>query len=263
MTQPATKVNAGAPVSLSPTTAALANVSLAVEAVEVALSRSAHLPGMVTFTGFSGLGKSLAADYAAQQFRGFYIECMDHWKKMDLIKTMMFVMGVRRDKGMTEDDCIQAIISELSVCGRPLILDEFDQLADRKHGIADRMLYLILNIAKRSGGAILLIGEEMLPHKLKKHEKFDNCIYARYQAVTADIGDCRILARHYYPELEIRDDLMEKVLRECHGISRRICMNLDAFAAEAAAMGINSIGLAEWGKRPINTGDAPKPRSLA
>ncbi|MFZ2948799.1 MAG: ATP-binding protein [Desulfuromonadaceae bacterium] len=259
MSQTASDVNDV--VSLNPTTANLINVSLALEAAEVAMGRRSHLPGMVTFTGFSGLGKSLAVSYVAQQYRGFYIEFMDHWSKLDLIKMIMFVMGLKKLKGMGENDCVQAIISELAVCGRPLILDEFDQLIDRKH-IASSLMALILNIAKKSGGSIILVGEELLPHKIANYEKFDNCVYARYLALPSEITDSRIMARHYYPELEIRDDLLELTVRKCRGITRRICINLDTFAAEAAALGIDSIGLAEWGTKQINTGEALKPRSL-
>ena len=248
-------------VSLTPDTANLANVSLAVEAAEVAMGHDDHLPGMVTFTGFSGLGKSLAVSYVAQVYRGFYIEIQDNWSKIDLIKMLMFVIGIKRLKGWSENDCVQAIIDELSTCRRPLILDEFDQLIDRKY-IASSMMLLILNIAKKSGAAILLVGEELLPHKIANYEKFDNCIYDRYYAVTSEISDSRIMARHYYPDLEIRDDLLEKTVLECKGITRRICINLACYAAEASALGITSIGLAEWGNKPINTGRAAKPRSL-
>jgi len=247
--------------SLNPLTANLLNVSLAIEAAEVALGHHDHLPGMVCFTGFSGLGKSKAAAYVAQQYRGFYVEFMEHWTKEDMVNTIMHGMGIRAVKKTSLTAAIDLIIDELSVCGRPLIIDEFDQLCDRKY-LGKELLFIILNIAKRSGGSIILIGEEMLPHKLAKHEKFHNCIYAWYQAVTSDLNDCRILASHYYPALEIRDDLMEPMLLACYGVTRRICMNLEDFAREAASLGSTSIGRAEWGKRAFNTGEPPKVRSL-
>ncbi len=248
-------------VTLNPLTANLLNVSLALEAIEVALGHRSELPGMVCFTGHSGLGKSKAVGYAKQQYRGYYLEIMAHWRKKDLLQNIMHQMGIRPEKGMDLTACVEAVIAELSVCGRPLVLDEFDQLVDRKYG-ADEMLLLILNIAKRSGGAILLVGEENLGIKLKRHEKFHNCVYDWIQAVTSDLNDCRILARHYYPDLEIRDDLLEKTLHACFGVTRRICMNQAAFALEAASLGITSIGLAEWGTKALNTGEPPKVRNL-
>ena len=247
-------------VSLNPTTANLANVSLALEAAETAINRSSHLPGIVTYTGFSGLGKSLAISYVAQHYRGFYVEFMDNWSKTDFIKMLMFVMGIKRVKGDSENDCIQAIIAELGSCGRPLIIDEFDQLIDRKY-VSASLMALVLNIAKKSGGAIILVGEELLPQKIQEFEKFDNCIYDRFLAVPSELSDSRILARHYYPELEIEDDLLEEISTKCKGITRRICNNLDRQAAEAAALGITRIGLAE-GAKLITSCAASKPRTL-
>lgn len=258
MTRPASDVNQI--VSLDPNTANLVNVSLALEAVESVLNRSAHLPGAVTFTGFSGFGKSLAMEYVAQQYRGYYVEFQDNWGKQDYIKMLMFVMDIKKLKGWSENDCVQAIIDELGASRRPLIIDEFDQLIDRKH-VAGSLMALTLNIIKKSGGSVIIVGEELLPQKIRTYEKFDNCIYGRYLAEPSKLNDCRILARHYYPDLEMGDDLLEATVTRCKGITRRICINLDRFAAEARDLGIDSIALAEAGKL-ITTGEATKPRSL-
>lgn len=259
MTQKQQRVN---PVSLNPLTANLVNVSLAVEVAEIAMGRgSTDQPGMVCFTGFSGLGKSKAGAYVAQQYRGFYVEFREDWDKETFVDAIRLVMGLRSEKKLKLTAAIDTIIDELSVCGRPLIIDEFDQLVDRKY-LAKELLFIILNIAKRSSGSIILIGEEMLPHKLAKVEKFHNCILDWKQAVTTDINDCRILARHYYPHLEIRDDLLTEVVKACNGIARRIGVNLLAISIEAAALGLTSIGLSEWGKKTFNTGAPPKIRSL-
>lgn len=247
-------------VSLNPTTANLVNVGLALEATESVLKRSAHLPGAVTFTGFSGFGKTLAMEYIAQQYRGFYVEFQDNWNKQDFIKMLMFAMDIKKIKGWSENDCVQSIIDELGACGRPLIIDEFDQLIDRKH-TASSLVALVLNIIKKSGGTVIIVGEELLPQKIRTYEKFDNCIYERYLAEPSKLNDCRILARHYYPDLEMLDDLLEATATRCKGVTRRICINLDRFATEARDLGITSIGLAEAGKL-ITTGEASRPRSL-
>lgn len=258
MSQPASDVNEI--VTLDPQTANLINVSLAMEAVESVLNRSAHLPGAVTFTGFSGFGKSIAVEYVAQQYRGFYVEFQDNWSKADYIKMLMLVMDIKKLKGWSENDCVQAIIDELGASRRPLIIDEFDQLIDRKH-VAGSLMALTLNIIKKSSGAVILVGEELLPQKIKAYEKFDNCLYDRYLAKPSKLNDCRILARHYYPELEMRDDLLEATVMRCKGITRRICINLDRFAAEARDLGITSIGLVE-AEKLISSCEATMPRSL-
>lgn len=59
------------------TTAATTNVALCIRAMERAISRPGHLPGLVGFYGPSGFGKSVAAAYAANTFHAYYIECRD------------------------------------------------------------------------------------------------------------------------------------------------------------------------------------------
>jgi len=248
--------------TLNPTTANLANVAIALEATEVALGRSGHLPGAVCFTGHSGLGKSIAAAYVAQQHRAHYVEIKRLWTRKDFLRMCMHVMGIPEGKDMNMADRLGVICDELGNSGRPLIIDEFDHFADRPRESRAEYIELVRDIIDGSQGTVILIGEERLPHKLVKYERFHNRILAWYQAVTAGIGDCEILARHYYPGLEIRRDLLEKVLVTCHGITRRICMNLEAISREAAERGIDSIGLAEWGKRGFNTGEPPKVREL-
>lgn len=259
MTQKKPTVNTEV-VTLNPTTANLVNVAIALEAAEVSMTRSSHLPGLVCLTGHSGLGKSNGAAYVAQQYRGHYVEIRRVWTRRDLLDMIMHVMGLARKDEMNMAGRLSAICDELGASGRPLILDEFDNIVDRK--APAEFVELVRDIVDGSQGTVIIIGEERLPHKLQKYERFSNRVLAWFQAVPSGIADCEILGRHYYPELEIRRDLLEKVLTDCHGITRRICMNLEDIAREAAERGTVTIGLAEWGKRRLNTGEPPKMREL-
>nr|WP_249123784.1 ATP-binding protein [Pseudomonas aeruginosa] len=58
------------------------------------------------------------------------------------------------------------IAEELAASGRPLIIDEMDHL------VAAGQVELIRDLYESSQASILLIGEEMLPTKLKKYERF-------------------------------------------------------------------------------------------
>lgn len=260
MTQATAQVNGI--ITLDPTTANLANVAIALEAAEVAMGRRGHLPGMICFTGHSGLGKTIAASYVAQLYRGHYVEIRRIWTRKDLLKMIMFRMGISQSKEMNMADRVSLICEELGKSGRPLILDEFDNVVDRSKDAAHEFVEMVRDLVDGSQGTIIIIGEERLPHKLAKYERFHNRILSWYQAVTSSLKDCEVLARFYYPELDIRQDLLEKVLISCHGINRRICMNLEAISREAAELGIASIGLAEWGKKSFNTGEPPKVRSI-
>lgn len=261
MTQKQPKVNAVTePITLNPTTANLANVALGLEIAEIAMGRSGHLPGVVCFTGWSGLGKSITAEYIAQQHRGYYVEIRRVWTRKNFLDMIMHVMGIPQEKDLDMARRLTLICSQLGASARPLILDEFDNIMDRPKPA--EFIELVRDLIDGSQGAIIIIGEERLPHKLAKSERFHNRILDWKQAVTTSIKDVKILAAHYYPELEIETALLEKVLTSCHGIARRICMNLEAIAREAAERGVTAIGLADWGKRGFNTGAPPMVREL-
>jgi len=249
-----------AQIALNVKTAALTNITLGLEAAEIAIGRRDHLPGMVCISGHSGLGKSMAATYVAQQYRAYYVEVRRTWNRNAFLESILLQMGIPFDKlSMTRK--LSQICEQLGHSGRPLIVDEFDNIVDRKSG-ADEFVELVRDIVDGSQGPVIIIGEERLPHKLTRYERFHNRILDWKQAVPADLGDCRILAQFYYPELEIREDLLSKIQLLTKGVARRICVNLDDVAREAAELGITSIGLAELGSRLFHTGEPPKARPL-
>jgi hypothetical protein len=53
------------------TLAPLRNVALFAELTKRVLGRSPGLPGLASFTGFSGYGKSFAAIYSSNRHRGY------------------------------------------------------------------------------------------------------------------------------------------------------------------------------------------------
>ena len=65
---------------ISDTIAPLKNVAMCGRALDRAITRPQHLPGMVCFYGPSGFGKSFAAAYTANNIR-HYIECKSTWTK--------------------------------------------------------------------------------------------------------------------------------------------------------------------------------------
>jgi ABC-type uncharacterized transport system YnjBCD ATPase subunit len=246
-------------IKLDVKTAALTNVTIGLEAAEVATGRREHLPGMVTFTGYSGLGKSATAAYVAQKYSAYLVAVRRIWTRKAFLDAILFRMGIPFDK-LDMPQKLSLICEQLACSGRPLIIDEFDNIVDRPR--PQEYIELVRDIADGSQGSIIIIGEERLPHKLSKYERFHNRILAWYQAVPADMDDCRILSRFYYPDLEIGEDLLAAIHASTRGVTRRVCVNLAAVAREAADRGISRMGLHEWGSRSFYTGEPPKARSL-
>lgn len=234
------------------TVAPLANVVLARRALERAMSRAAHLPGMVVLYGPAGWGKSFSAAYVANRLRGYYVECKSAWTRKALLLAILKEMGITPAKTLYE--MVDQIAEQLVLSGRPLIVDEFDYLADKS------AVEIIRDIYEASHAAILLIGEEMLPARLKRWERFHRRVLSWVPAQPASLEDAQHLAKLYAPKLKIADDLLTRVHELAHGSAGRIVVNVDLIRDEAASLGTQSIDLKTWGDRTLYTGDAPKRR---
>lgn len=235
------------------TVAPLANVAICIAALERAMTRANHLPGMVCFSGPSGWGKSTAAAYTANRYRAYYLQCMSAWSKKSFMENLLRELGIKAAR--TISDMILQAGEELALSGRPLIIDEMQYMADKK------AVEIVQDLYEASGGApMLLIGEEQLPSKLRKWERFHNRMLDWVLAQPADLEDAKSLRSLYVKKITIADDLMAKVADEARGSVRRICVNLDRIEQEALAFGTDHMDLAAWGSRQLFTGEAPRRR---
>lgn len=236
----------------SMTTAPLQNVALCNMAIERALNRPAHLPGMVAFYGPSGWGKSTAAAYVANKHRAYYVECKSTWTKKFLLLSILTEMGIAPAKTIPE---MTAQISEqLVLSQRPLIIDEMDHIVTKK------AVEVIRDIYEGSNAAILLIGEENMPAKLREWERFHNRMLSWTPAQPCDLDDTRALARMYCRDVEIADNLLKRVLEVSRGAARRICVNIEHIRQETLVQGDNTMDATAWGQRTLYSGEAPKRR---
>ncbi|SMF86602.1 AAA family ATPase, partial [Tistlia consotensis] len=204
------------------------------------------------FYGPSGFGKSVSAAYAANSHRAYYVEAKASWTRRFFLLSVLREMGIEPAKTIPE--MVEQISEQLVLSRRPLIIDEMDHVVDR------RMVDLVRDIYDGSASPILLIGEEQLPAKLKRWERFDGRILEWAPAQPLDLGDARHLRRLYVRRVEIADDLLQHLVELAHGSARRLCVNLDRIEKEAQAMGADRIDRAAWGDRPLYTGEAPKRR---
>lgn len=117
----------------------------------------------------------------------------------------------------------------------------------------------IRDIYEGSGAAILLIGEEGLPNKLRRWERFHGRIMDFCPALPADFEDAKAL-RQIYCSVTISDDLLLAIHEAAKGSVRRICVNLERVQEEAGRDGLEEMTLAAWGNRELFTGEAPRRR---
>jgi len=143
------------------------------------------------------------------------------------------------------------VCEQLANSNKPLIIDELDHLVHKN------AVEIIRDIYEGSGAAILLIGEERLPEKLKRWERFHGRVLDWVPAQPSDLADSRHLARLYCREVAISDDLLDAVHKASRGSARRICVNLERVQDEAIGQGLAEINLVDWAQREFFTGDAP------
>ncbi|MDY6904121.1 MAG: ATP-binding protein [Thermodesulfobacteriota bacterium] len=237
----------------SMTVAPLQNVALFSSLMSRVVNRPHHLPGMATFSGFSGYGKTWSAIYAANKHRAYYVELDETWTKKKLCQEILRAVGGYA-KGHTIADYVTGIVEMMASTRLPLIVDEADYL------VAKNQVNILRGIHDKSGAPVILIGEEALPEKLTKWERVHNRMLDWVQAEPASFEDGRHLARLYAPNVSIGDDLMQKITAASNGRVRRICVNIEKVREFAVTRGIDTIGIDEWGDQELFRAQPPKRR---
>lgn len=215
--------------SIAPTS----NVGLVHTLMDQLTQREPGMPGIGTLYGPSGLGKTVAAAYASHPVghNGIYLSCRSYDTKKSFVEQICKAAGVQAKGSIA--NVVDDIVSLLVVTGRPLVIDEVD------HIVESRILELVRDIHDAANAAILLIGEEALPTKLKKHERFDNRVLVHQPAVRCTAADFDLLARQYVPNLGIHVELRKRVLAETTGITRRVVTSLQSIKRWCDAQGLS------------------------
>jgi DNA transposition AAA+ family ATPase len=232
--------------------APLRNVAALVALIDRVQTRALGLPGMACYYGFSGYGKSTAAIYAANKFQAVLVQVKSAWTKKNLCAAILAELGMPA-KGNTAD-LVDRISATLAVQGVPLIIDEAD------HVVARKMIEIVRDIYEGSQVPVILIGEELLPQKLKEWERVHNRMLDWVAALPATAADLDHLVPLYAPGVEISPALKEQVLRQSHGSTRRVCVNLAHVRERAQIAGVDRMGIKDFDTRWFFTGEAPKAR---
>jgi DNA transposition AAA+ family ATPase len=231
--------------------APLKNVASCLALVDALINRPAHVPSIGVFSGFSGYGKTMAGQYAWNATGALFVEVFEFWSRRKFCQALLSELGVIRARG-TLGDMMDEIISRLGDDpARPLIIDEADKLVDKG------MIELVRDINKAAQVPVLLIGEELLPHKLERFERVHNRVLDWVLAQPCDLDDARALANFLYPQLCIAADLLERIRLETGGKARRIATTLNEAASFAATHGLPELTAGNYRGR-IFTGETPK-----
>ena len=227
------------------------NLSLVAIAMQRLATRQDGLPGLGVLYGPSGYGKTTATVAVANQTRAYYVQMRSAWSKKTLLEKICFEMGLPAAK--TTAACLDIICEQLAASQRPLIIDEADYLVTKAG-----MVELVRDIYEGSQAPVMLVGEEMLPTKLKKYERFHGRVLAWVPAQPVGLDDAAELAAVYAPKVKVQPDLLAHLVDIAHGSVRRVTVNLVNLAAFAAEKGLSELGLGDVAKAELYRGEAPK-----
>jgi len=236
----------------SPTIAPLRNVLVTHLALCEAMRRDTDLPGMVALFGPSGIGKTKAAAYCANKHRAFFVQIKKAWTGKALMLNICTSMGIHPKRTVYE--MLDQIAEHLVVTQRPLIIDDFDYAIDKGYAETARDIY------ESSGAAILLIGEEYMPEKMRRWERLHNRILIWQQGLLCDLSDAKHLVKLYAKGIVICDDLLELIIKQTNGCTRRISTNIAAIRRHAIDESLTDINQGNWDTNKIMDGRSPAPR---
>ncbi|WP_417766750.1 AAA family ATPase [Stappia sp.] len=230
--------------------APLKNVAALLMMIEALRTRAVGLPGIGVFSGDSGYGKSVAAQYAMNKTGAVYVEVRHYWAKKTFCEALLAELGQHRSRG-TIASMMGDIIHRLGDApDRPLIIDEADKLVDGK------MIEFIRDIHETTQVPVILIGEELLPKKLEAHERVHNRVLDFQLAQPCDEEDTAVLARFLCPEIEIAADLLADIRTRTAGKARRIATTLHEVRQFARNHGLKAVDRSSYEGR-IFTGETP------
>ena len=232
--------------------APLQNVSRCVDALQWVIDKPAHINKIACLYGRSGLGKSSAAAYSVNRFNACYIEVKVTWNTKYFLAAIVNELGLSLARKSTPiPELADMIAEELALSGRPLIIDEFDYLIDKRNGVE-----VVRSLYDSCKTPILIIGEQNLESKLQRWEKFHNRVTRWVDAAPANLADARHLRNLYCRQVTVADDLLTKIVNECAGNTSRIAINLTNVEEYALQSGQTRIALDDWGNRPLFNGSA-------
>jgi DNA transposition AAA+ family ATPase len=230
--------------------APLKNVATLMMMIEALRTRAVGLPGIGVFSGDSGYGKSVAAQYAMNKTSAIYIEVRHYWAKKTFCEALLAELGQHRPRG-TIASMMGDIIHRLGDApDRPLIIDEADKLVD------GRMIEFVRDIHETTQVPVVLIGEELLPKKLEQHERVHNRVLDFQLAQPCDDEDTAVLARFLCRDVEIAPDLLEDIRKQTAGKARRIATTLHEVGQFARNHGLTTVERRSYQGR-IFTGETP------
>lgn len=225
--------------------AKLMNVGLAMAAMKQIQAATSQMPRIAVLSGPPGYGKSQAALFMAHPLgmNASFIQLRMFDTVKSIAEMLLTELDVRYKPSWNTAAKFDAICERLAQNQRPLVIDEFDHIAEKSS------VDFIRAIHDQCGTPIFLIGEESLQRKLLgRHERFHDRVLTWAHAVPCDEGDTQQLARHYAPALKWDDDALRALAKRTAGVARRITTEIERIKEECKRKGLDTVTVAMLGR---------------
>lgn len=113
--------------------------------------------------GQAGRGKTRTVQTWAASHNAVYLATVSVWSEVDFLKALCHELGVRQIPHR-KGKCFALIMDALNRNLRPIIIDEIERFGQR-------YLEIVRDIANLSGGVVVLVGEEELPHLMRQNRR--------------------------------------------------------------------------------------------
>lgn len=115
--------------------------------------------------GQAGRGKTRTVQIWAARHGCAYIETVSIWNELDFLKNLAKGMGVPASgipgrRGV----CFDVVVDAMLATGTPVFVDEIERFGQK-------YLEIVRDLVKITGGIIVLIGEEELPHLMSQNRR--------------------------------------------------------------------------------------------
>lgn len=226
------------------------NIVALSDAAETLLRRAPGMPGMGLVHGETGAGKTTAVTWLVNRHNGVYVRALAAWTPAAMFTAILRELG-RHAHG----SCAQMvgdIIEALALSGRPLFVDEADYLVDSK-----RMSESLRDIHDMTTAPVLLIGMAGIDQRLSSRKQLTGRVLQDVRFEALDREDAQRIAKELC-EVKVKPDLLDFAHKKTGGFVRNLVVALARIEQHAKLRGLDTISLAEWGKRDLITGQAPK-----
>lgn len=234
--------------------APLANVARLTTLVKRLETREHGLPGLGCIYGRAGLGKTTAAIYATNSLDACHVEALPIGGVKALLAMISAELGLKPQR--TAEAMFVQVAQQLARSQRALIIDEAD------HILNDRSIEIVRRLHDISGVPLILMGEETLPQRLTRWERVHSRILSWVGMEPASAQDVNHLAGIYARGVALADPLKAALLTASNGSIRNVSTNLAHVREFATVRGLTAVTMAEWGRHPFHTGEAPQPRDV-